>query len=282
MSQSTFEPESFQRLARETAAALRLGDGYEPGPLAHFGRALAQADRFIDIGANRGLYACLANRVLRNSEIAMVEANPQLAENLRLAIAQWPTENGNKITVYPVAAGDVSTKLPFFIDELDTLSSFVLNPEQTDKSGYMDLHHRRNIRRMDVACEPLDKLFSPAPRTLIKMDVEGFEYRALVGAKRLLSAKDTRLQVELHGWGDAERGKYPLHVMWYMNTRGFAISRIGRSYSYDFTPTTSLGRCISLAKSGPTFTLKHILDRSGLRPLMYRVMRPVLPAHAER
>jgi FkbM family methyltransferase len=282
MSQSTFEPEFFQRLARDTAAALGLGDDYEPGPLAHFGHALAQADRFIDIGANRGLYACLANHVLRNSEIAMVEANPELAENLRLAVAQWPTENGNKITVYPVAAGDISTKLPFFIDKLDTLSSFVLNPDQTDNSGYMDFHDRRNVRRVDVACEPLDSLFRPAPRTLIKMDVEGFEYRALVGAKRLLSAKDTRLQVELHGWGDAERGKYPLHVMWYMNTRGFAISRIGRSYSYDFTPTTFLGRCISLAKSGPTFVMKHVLDRSGLRPLMYRVMRPLLAAHAER
>ena len=112
MSQSTFEPASFQRLAKETAAALGLGGDYEPGPLAHFGRALAQADRFIDIGANRGLYGCLANRVLRNSEIAMVEANPQLAENLRLAIAQWPTENGNTITVYPVAAGDVREALP--------------------------------------------------------------------------------------------------------------------------------------------------------------------------
>ena len=47
MSQSPYEPESFQRLARETAASLGLGDGYEPGPLAHFGSALAQADRFI-------------------------------------------------------------------------------------------------------------------------------------------------------------------------------------------------------------------------------------------
>jgi hypothetical protein len=158
----------------------------------------------------------------------------------------------------------------------------VLDPNHTDSSRYMDFHDRRNVRRINVACEPLDKLFRPAPRTLIKMDVEGFEYRALVGARRLLSAKNTRLLVELHGWGDVERGKYPLHVMWYMNMRGFAISRIGRSYSYDFTKANLFGRCISLAKSGPTFVLKHILDRSGLRPLLYRVMRPVLATNAGR
>ena len=250
--------------------------------LAHFGRALEHVNRFIDVGANRGLYAYLANRVLRNSEIGLVEANPELVEKLRLFVAQWPTENGHKITVYPYAAGDVSTKLPFFMDELDTLGSFVLDPDHTDNSKYLDGHSRKNIRHVDVEWEPLDTLFKPAPRTLIKMDIEGFEYRALIGARRLLSAKNTRLLVELHGWGDAERRKYPLHVMLYMNTLGFAVSRIGRSYSYDFTKATFLGRCISLAKSGPTFTIKHFLDRSGLRPLMYRIMRPLLATNAAR
>jgi len=282
MSQSTSQPDSFQRLAREMGETLQLGEDYEPGPLAHFGRALAQADRFIDVGANRGLYAYLANRVLRNSEIGLVEANPDLVEKLRLFVAQWPTENGNRVTVYPFAAGDVSTKLPFFVDELDTLGSFVLDPDHTDNSKYLDGHSRKNVRHVDVACEPLDKLFKPVPRTLIKMDIEGFEYRALVGARRLLSAKDTRLLIELHGWGDAERGKYPLHVMWYMNMRGFAVSRIDRSYNYDFTKTTFLGRCMSLVKSGPTFVMKHFLDRSGLRPLVYRVVRPVLATNAGR
>ncbi len=282
MAQSTFDPESFQRMAREMGDTLQLGEDYEPGPLAHFGRTLMQADRFIDVGANRGLYAYLANRVLTNSEIGLVEANPELVEKLKLFVTRWPTENGNRITVYPYAAGDVSAKLPFFIDALDTLGSFVLNPDDTDNSRYLDGHIRKNVRHVDVPCEPLDNLFKPAPRTLIKMDIEGFEYRALVGAKRLLSTKDTRLLVELHGWGDAERRKYPLHVMLYMNALGFAVSRIGRSYSYDFTRTTFLGRCISLAKSGPTFTIKHVLDRSGLRPLMYRVMRPLLATHAGR
>jgi FkbM family methyltransferase len=277
-----FEPEAFQRLAQQTAESLGLGDDYEPGPLACFGRALTRADRFLDVGANRGLYACLANRVLRNSEIALVEANPELAERLRQDITQWPTENGNKITVYPVAAGDVPTKLPFFMDETDTLGSFVLDPDQTDASKYLDLSKRRKVRRIDVACEPLDKLFQPADRTLIKIDVEGFEYRVLQGAKKLLSASDTRLLIELHGWGDAERRKYPLNVMWFMHRLGFTVHRMGHSYSYDFKPAGFFGRCMSLLRSGPTFVIKHIMDRTGLRPFVYRILRPALAANAER
>lgn len=280
MSNVVFDPEAFQRLARQTAHDLALGDDYEPEPLAVFGRALTQADRFLDVGANRGLYACLANRVLRNADIALVEANPDLAERLRQDIAQWPTENGNRITVYPVAAGDVPATLPFYMDELDTLGSFVLDPDKTDTSKYLDQHKRHNVRHIDVACEPLDKLFRPAARTLIKIDVEGFEYRVLMGARKLLSAPGTRLLIELHGWGDSERRKYPLNVVWLMHGLGFTVARLGTSYSYDFKTAGFLGRWASLLWRGPTFVMKHVMDRTGLRPLVVRVLRPALTAHA--
>ena len=44
----------------------------------------------------------------------------------------------------------------------------------------------------------------------------------------------SRLFVELHGWGDKARGKYPLQVLLLMDEMGFAARRIGKSYSYDF------------------------------------------------
>src|SRR5258708_639392 len=115
MSNALAGNEFFRQITDQTTVILGLGKDYEREQLEHFGAALKEADRFLDIGANRGLYARLANRVLRNSYIGVVEANPELAEMLQRDVATWPRENNNNIEVLHVAAADISTKLPFFI-----------------------------------------------------------------------------------------------------------------------------------------------------------------------
>ncbi len=255
----------FFRIAQQTALKLGLKVDYEHEQMAHLGRALTDADRFLDIGANQGLYARVANCVLRNGSIALVEANPDLAEMLRRDIASWP-DNGNRIEVFPVAAGDVATKLPFFMHGSDELGTLVQkNPQATQYA--------------EVACEPLDTLFAPQARTLMKIDVEGFEYRVVLGARRLLSS-GARVFLELHGWGDVERKKFPFHVIWQMYRQGFAVSRIGNSYTYDFVRAGFLKRTATFLRWGPVFAAKYLIRRLGLRPLVYRILWPDLAARA--
>ena len=45
----------FFRIAQQTALKLGLKVDYEHEQMAHLGRALTDADRFLDIGANQGL-----------------------------------------------------------------------------------------------------------------------------------------------------------------------------------------------------------------------------------
>jgi hypothetical protein len=39
---------------------------------------------------------------------------------------------------------------------------------------------RISTEKVDIGCEPLDKLFSPADRTLIKIDIEGLKYHIIL------------------------------------------------------------------------------------------------------
>jgi FkbM family methyltransferase len=258
--------EPFRHITQQRVITLGLDRDYEHEQLEHFGNALREAKRFLDIGANRGLYAFLANCVIRNGYIALVEPNPELAEILRREVSTWP-DNNNKIEVFSVAAADTSAKMLFLIDESD------------DTLGRLATASSEGIRHTQVQCEPLDKLFAPADGTLLKIDVEGFEYRAILGAKRLLSA-GARVILELHFWGDGK--KFPIHVLWLLFSLGFAISRIGTSYSYDVMRAGFFKRCLSLMRWGPPFALRYLVRRTGLRPIMYRVLWPDLAIRAAK
>jgi len=244
---------SYEKQARETVQAFGFEQGYESEQLLWFGKALIGASRFLDVGANKGLYAYMANLVMKDGYIALVEADPKLAESLRNEIARWPNANGNRLEVFAVAAGDCSSKLPFYIGSIDTIGTL------TQKNA------KANPDYIDVPCEPLDKLFRTQKKTLIKIDVEGFEYRVISGSKKLLDEQETVIFIELHGWGDAERGKYPFHVVALLNRLGFASYRIGRSYAYEFRRERAGARIVQLLRNMPILAFKYSLRRFGLR-----------------
>ena len=251
----------FQRISRKTVAELGFTVDYEQEQLENFFDRVAGARRFIDVGANRGLYAGLANHVIKSGYIALVEANPILVERLRSVVPSWPEVNGNSVQVFATAAGDATGVVPFFLDTTDTLGSCVRSSWEVNPS-----------RSIDVPTSPLDTLFAPEARTVIKIDVEGFEYRVLEGARQLLQSKDIRIVMELHGWGDPERKKYPLQVFWLMTRQGFATSRVGISHSYDFVRAGAWRCAVSFIRWSPVFLAKHIVDRMGMRSLAYRIL----------
>lgn len=269
-------PTEFHKIAAEVTVQLGFTPDYEREQLGHFQQIVLRAKRFIDVGANRGLYANLANRVMTGGSIALIEANPEMASRLREAIETWPTENGNRIEVFSLAASDKAGILPFFTDPTDTFGSCVRESWEVRLSS-----------SIDVQTQTLDTLFPPQPGTVIKIDVEGFEFRVLQGAQRLLASDDIRLVMELHGWGDPERRKYPLQVLWLMITWGFKTTRVGVSHTYDFTRAGPIRRTRSLLRWGPVFLTKHVVDRTGTRSIAYhvlssRLLRMVAPHVAER
>jgi FkbM family methyltransferase len=116
---------------------------------------------FLDVGANIGVFIIHAAR--RGARVIAVEAlatNAQLlVENARL--------NGAEIELHPLAASDRHGYARLQLGES-------LNAAITSGDG------------IPVATAPLDVLVGDRSIDVIKIDVEGHEYRAMLGAARLL------------------------------------------------------------------------------------------------
>jgi len=233
---------------------------YEDLQLQRLPEVLRQAKRFVDVGANRGLYSYVANAILSDSEIVAIEADPNLSHRLQEAMGTWPNPNRNRMRVLACAAGDVEATLPFTIGLEDTLGSFTRS--DYDVGGSEVVH---------VPVRPLDQAVSPDRRTVFKIDIEGFEYRALVGAGAHLSQPDCVLILELHAWGDAAINKYPHHVLGLLRQRGFSVQRFGEAHQFMCQRADPAHSWLGYLANAPKFRAKHLLRQAGVREIIYRI-----------
>ena len=57
---------------------------------------------------------------------------------------------------------------------------------------------------MEVEADTIDTMFEGIDVDFLKIDVEGAEYRALVGAEKLMRRRNVRLLLEIAPWGDKD------------------------------------------------------------------------------
>jgi FkbM family methyltransferase len=179
---------------------------------------LRDCKRFIDVGANIGQYTWFASQSLPGGEIVAIEADPRLVEELRVCAAGWASSSGTSITVIHAAIADQRGEIPFYRDADVTTGSIWNRPTAQDV--------------LTVPARRLDDLVDPGEATLVKIDIEGAEYRALLGARRLLDASNVSFLVELHGWGDPELKKYPVDVAMFMMRSGYSVRKVGTHYIF--------------------------------------------------
>jgi FkbM family methyltransferase len=191
------------REARELAALPRLFDG---------------CNCFVDVGANIGQYTAVIAALSSDAEIVAIEANPEIIPILARRAKVWERMHGAQIQVVSGAVSDRSGAVNFAISPDATTSSLaVLQSSETV---------------VTVPCFRLIDKIPAGKRCLIKMDIEGFEYRAIAGSLELLGNQSHRWFVELHGWGDPALRKYPLHVLWLFAGEGYRCSRVGTHYLF--------------------------------------------------
>lgn len=230
----------------------------EAEEIAFLPRLLVDCDYFIDVGANIGQYTIVANQHLKGAQMLAIEANPRLRTVIeRLvsnAIAQHP--NGNQLTVETAAILDDARPVSFFITDSVTTSSLFAEPSSEE---------------MIVRGRRLDEFYRPAHRVVVKMDIEGAEYRALRSADKFLSSGHTEFFLELHGWGDRTIHKYPLQVLHLLLGYGYAARKIGSHYHF-FRANRS-HRVLSYARVAPLLYAKWLVHRFAPRlvPLARRL-----------
>jgi FkbM family methyltransferase len=134
------------------------------------------------VGANIGSYTILASAVSGSQTISMSLSLPLFLISSHVQINNVE----GLVQLVNAGVGSSASKLRFTKDE-DTVNHVVLNDDLSQNTVEVD------VFRLDEICKNKTPL-------LIKMDVEGFEFEALKGAKNILS--DDQLQamiIELNG-----------------------------------------------------------------------------------
>jgi FkbM family methyltransferase len=150
---------------------------------------LKEGDIFIDVGANEGFFTILGGRIVgEKGKVLSIEPQNRLINVIKENI------NINKLSnvdVVNVACSD-GTKVKSII---------YLCPSTVTGSSSMV---RKYIipRKQEVICNTLDNIalkYKIKNIDLIKIDVEGYEYEVLLGAKNLLKTKSiTNLLIDFH------------------------------------------------------------------------------------
>ncbi|MGM4906717.1 FkbM family methyltransferase [Tardiphaga sp. 866_E4_N2_1] len=106
-------------------------------------------------------------------------------------------ENRANARAHNVGVGDTDEVREFSAQGMSPASSFVEEVTQINSRYFPD----DQIKRTSVAITRLDTFMSASgkrPPELLKLDVEGYEQRALMGAERLLDTHKPAILMEIH------------------------------------------------------------------------------------
>ncbi|HWY53246.1 MAG TPA: FkbM family methyltransferase [Terriglobales bacterium] len=161
---------------------------WEPNLTSWIRRRLAPGDVFIDIGANIGYYSLLAAKLVGDSgKVVAVEALPaiftMLQHNLKL-------NHVRNVRAINCAAWDAEEEITIYTQPEDLPGLTTLMP---------DWAHRWHLEQKSrVNAAPLSAILKPdefKAARLIKIDVEGAEWRVLCGMKRVMDSCRNDLEV---------------------------------------------------------------------------------------
>jgi FkbM family methyltransferase len=157
--------------------ALGVVPGYEHRA-AFTGREFSTV---LDVGANKGQFAMFARHRWPQARLVCFEPLPQPRRRLSILL-------GSTADVYPVALGNYEGEAEMHLASREDSSSLLALGDAQKR-----LFSMRECSLMKVPIRRLDNMFQAstlARPTLLKIDVQGFEFEVLQGAAGLLDAID--------------------------------------------------------------------------------------------
>lgn len=215
---------------------------------------------FVDIGANKGVYAFYAESFF--GQVIAIEANPSLAVELGKAL-------GPKSKVIDVALSDQQGSGRLWIpvqgtSDIDTRSSL----ESTANDGFEQ-------RQIEVPLITLDKL-NLKNVAVIKIDVEGHEINVLQGSIQTLTTNKPTIIVECeerHNKGAVERLFSLLKGIgfspWYLHRRSI---KDGDSFDVTVLQNESHAKSVNGQRS-PDYINNFVFIHRDRDEVIYRLRR---------
>jgi FkbM family methyltransferase len=152
---------------------------YEPHVTAMLSELLAPGMTFVDIGANIGYFSILAaQKVGEGGKVISFEPGQR---NGAMLAASVRLNNLDNVEIYPFAVSDVDETVVY--TSLVGSNGIITRGVDLAALQPQDLAHRTLVRAVH-----LDGVLRDAARLdVVKIDIEGAEYRALSGAQALLA-----------------------------------------------------------------------------------------------
>lgn len=163
----------------------------------------------VDVGANIGIYtAFLAKIVGEKGKVYAFEPSPQNFKFLE------KYSNQGNVTLVQAAVGDTTGQIVLYIS----------NKLNVDHRTYETGEERKKI---DVPSYRLDDYLENQKVDFIKMDIQGFEYKALMGMENILqNNRSIKIIMEFWPYGLIKAGSNPEEVLNFLHQLGFQTELI--------------------------------------------------------
>lgn len=139
-------------------------------------------DQVVDAGAGEGFFTRYA--LMKNANLLAIEPVAEIAEALKHTFASEIVEG--RVKVLPVALGSASGVVNFLVDRARPFEG------------------RIGSEGIPVPVKSLDRIVGDQRVDFIKMDIEGAEVDAVLGAEYLIRSQKPRLSIAVyHAWENA-------------------------------------------------------------------------------
>lgn len=170
-------------------------------------------DCVFDIGANIGIYSVYLSRLVGNTGVVHA-FEPDVTNFLRLTQHTRLLQN---VRIHQQAVGNFTGPIALYVSE-DLNVDHRTYPSDSS----------RKVRQ--IACIRLDEYFQGQKVDFIKMDIQGYEYEALQGMRRLLQQNpQIKLIMEFWPYGLRLAGSSPSAVLQLLEECNFHVYLIDKS-----------------------------------------------------
>lgn len=192
--------------------SLRTKKVYEADLTSYFQHILAKGDTMVDVGANEGYYSILASALVgQQGKVFAIEPQSRLQSILFNNIELNKAYN---VTVYQTTISDSVGSVDLNLTpDTNSGSSGILR-----STKYKNPTEKVPMKRLsDIVA-----LFNISTIDLLKMDIEGFEFQAVLGDKELFRSNIIKnFALELHPAVIEQHGNNSHEVISFLNDCGF-------------------------------------------------------------
>jgi FkbM family methyltransferase len=205
---------------------------WEPEETAFIRHFLRSGMTFVDIGANLGYYTVLASENVGLS--GRVFAFEPDRRNFKLLNKNVSLNQCHNVTVENKAISDRPQEIQLYRSP-SNFGDHRIYAVRTHESSAQENHRSR----VSVSATSLDDYFREMPARIdfVKMDVQGAEYAALLGMKRLLTVnQQVVLMTEYWPSGLSQAGASPSHFLNEARQLGFRLFQLTKAIPKEMTP----------------------------------------------